>query len=113
MAIVPMKKDDPDVLRAGQGLVLADFYADWCGPCKSMAEVLREYVREEPDTVICAVNVDERKKMAEEFGVMSIPTLLFFYDGQVVSRLVGLQSRRQIRREVEKYRQGRPAEQNR
>ncbi len=71
------------------GLVLVDFYADWCGPCKMIAPVLEEIDNEEQDLNIVKVNVDEQGALAQQYGVMSIPTLVLFKDGQKVDQLVG------------------------
>ena len=71
------------------GLVLVDFYADWCGPCKMIAPVLEEIDSEEQDLNIVKVNVDEQGVLAQRYGVMSIPTLVLFKDGQKVDQLVG------------------------
>ena len=106
MSIVPMKKDDPFVLQESRGVVVADFYADWCGPCRSMAQVLREVSETTPETVICAINVDERPEIAKEYGVTSIPTLLIFRDGAPACRLVGLQSRATVTDAIARAKEG-------
>lgn len=71
------------------GGVLVDFYANWCGPCKMVAPVLEGLAELHPDVTICKVNVDEEMDLARRFGVMSIPTLLFFKDGELVDKVVG------------------------
>ncbi|WP_235070678.1 thioredoxin [Turicibacter sp. TJ11] len=74
------------------GLVLVDFYADWCGPCKMIAPVLDELATELEGTVkIVKVNVDNCQSVAAEYKVMSIPTLILFKDGQAVQQTVGFQ----------------------
>ena len=74
------------------GLVLGDFYADWCGPCKMIAPVLDELATELEGTVkIVKVNVDNCQSVAAEYKVMSIPTLILFKDGQAVQQTVGFQ----------------------
>ena len=67
------------------GKVLVDFYADWCGPCKMLGEVLLEL----EDLNILKVNVDEHPEIAKEYGVMSIPTLIIFKEGQEVNKNIG------------------------
>ncbi len=71
------------------GVVLVDFYADWCGPCQMMAPVLKEVESENADVSIVKVNVDNSPELAGVYGVMSIPTLIVFKDGKPVSQNIG------------------------
>lgn len=73
-----------------EGLVLVDFYATWCGPCKMIAPVLEEIDTEIGNEIkILKVDVDQNQSIANEYSVMSIPTLLLFKDGKVISKCVG------------------------
>ena len=76
-------------------LVLVDFYADWCGPCKMLSPVLEE-ISNETDIKICKVNVDENQALAIEYKVMSIPTLIVFKEGKKELVSVGLKSKEEI-----------------
>lgn len=79
-----------------QGLVLVDFWATWCGPCRMIAPVLEEVAKERPDVTVCKVDVDEERELALEYGVSSIPTLLVFRDGKVVNQSIGAMPKERI-----------------
>lgn len=85
-------------------LVLVDLYAPWCGPCRALAPVLEEIAEKYQDKVkVVKVNVDEEESIAHRFGVMSIPTVIFFRDGKAVASFVGLKSPSEIESIVEKH----------
>lgn len=84
--------DQTFVTETSEGLVLADFWAPWCGPCKMIAPVLEEIDAELNGKVkIVKLDVDENQETAVKFGVMSIPTLILFKDGEVVDKVIGFQ----------------------
>ena len=72
--------------------VLVDFWADWCGPCKMLAPVLKEFAEENPSIKVCKVNVDEQPESAEQYNVMSIPFLAVFKNGELSRTAVGYQT---------------------
>lgn len=76
--------------------VLVDFWAAWCGPCKMLSPVIDEISSEQEDIKVCKINIDEQPELAQQFGVMSIPTLIVFKDGEVVNKTVGVQPKEQI-----------------
>ena len=86
-----------EVLQAHQ-TVLVDFWAGWCGPCRMLAPALEELAAEHPEVKICKVNIDEDPDLALQYGVMSIPTLVVFRDGQVVRQSSGLQPKQALER---------------
>ena len=82
-----------------KGLVLIDFWATWCGPCRMQAPILEQLDSEvdEDELRIMKMDVDENPETARNFGIMSIPTLLFKKDGQVVKQVAGVHSKDQIK----------------
>lgn len=80
---------DKEVLESNK-LVLVDFWADWCGPCKMVAPVIDEIASEYDDVVkVVKVNTDENPSTAASYGIRSIPTLLIFNDGNIVDTIIG------------------------
>ena len=82
-----------------EGLVLVDFWATWCGPCRMQAPILEKLSQEssEDELKILKMDVDENPETARAFGIMSIPTLLFKKDGQVVKQVAGVHTVAQIK----------------
>ena len=82
-----------------EGLVLVDFWATWCGPCRMQAPILEKLSEElsEDELKILKMDVDENSETARAFGIMSIPTLLFKRDGQVVKQVAGVHTAAQIK----------------
>ncbi|MEI5995550.1 thioredoxin [Candidatus Enterococcus mansonii] len=87
------------------GLVLIDFWATWCGPCRMQAPILEQLSEEydENEVKIAKMDVDENPATPASFGIMSIPTLLLKKDGEVVEKAVGVHSKEQLRALIDKH----------
>ena len=100
IAHVNDKNFNEEVLKADLP-VLADFFAEWCGPCKTVAPVLEEIAREYSGKIkVVKVDVDQAGSTATHFGIMSVPTLMFFKDGQVISQSVGAMSKYELKNKL-------------
>jgi thioredoxin 1 len=89
-----------EVLEAGQP-VLVDFWAPWCGPCRIIAPHLEELDTERDDLTVVKMNVDENPQTAAKYGIMSIPTLILFKNGQVAKQVVGALPKARLQQELE------------
>lgn len=91
---------DDEVLSAEKP-VLIDFWATWCGPCKMIAPVIGKIAEEHSDKIkVGKVNVDEQFSLAHTYGVTSIPTLIFFEDGEEKKRLIGFRTKEELEEEL-------------
>ncbi len=90
MSVIILNKDNfkEEVLDYKE-LVLVDFYADWCGPCKMISPIIDE-LSEEKNIKVCKINTDEAIELAKEYGVMTIPCIIAFKDGKEINRSIGL-----------------------
>lgn len=88
----------------GDKLVLVDFYADWCGPCKMMAPVIKQFAAEMGDRLrVLKVDVDRNQAVAIEYQIQGVPTLILFRNGQVLWRQAGVVSGALLKQVVEKF----------
>jgi thioredoxin 1 len=84
-----------EVLNA-EGTVLVDFYATWCGPCKMMAPIVDGIAEKRTDVKVCKLDVDEARDTAIKFGIMSIPTLMVFKNGENTKTFIGVTDEAEI-----------------
>jgi len=90
---------ETEVLKA-EGLILVDFFAEWCGPCKMLAPIIDELSQSAEGVKIGKVNVDESPETAKKYGVMSIPTMIFFKGGEVAEQMVGMKSKEDLEAKI-------------
>ena len=76
--------------------VIVDFWAEWCGPCKAFAPTLSQFAQQHPEIKVCKVNVDDAPDIAQRFNVRSIPTIIFFKDGQAMDTAVSRLSLKEL-----------------
>ncbi len=95
-----------DVIQK-KGVTIVDFYADWCGPCKILGPIMEKLDKENNDSEVAyaKINVDENQELAGLYGVMSIPTVVFFKDGKVATQKVGVHSEEEYKKTVETTKQ--------
>ncbi|MEK7523202.1 MAG: thioredoxin [Patescibacteria group bacterium] len=103
MAVAHLDKNnfETEVLK-NKGVVLVDFYATWCGPCKMTGPIIEQLAEEVKTVKFVKVDVDQNQELSTQYQVFSIPTFLLFKNGQVVSQFVGAQSKEGFLAEINK-----------
>lgn len=93
--IVTEQNFEQEVLKSDVP-VLVDFWATWCGPCKALAPTIEEIAKEAQGVKVAKLDVDEQSGIAQQYGIMSVPTLLYFKGGKVMDQMVGVQDKATI-----------------
>ena len=104
MSVLQITKDNfEELVQSSEKVVLLDFWAPWCGPCRMVSPIVDQIAEEHTDFAVGKVNVDEEPELASRFGVMSIPTLVVVKGGRVVRQEVGAKPKPQIVAMVQSY----------
>ena len=93
--VITTQNFEEEVLKSEKP-ILIDFWATWCGPCKTMAPIVEEIAEERTDIKVCKIDVDQEPELARQYRVMSIPTFLVFKEGEVVKRDMGVMSKEEV-----------------
>lgn len=96
MAYITITQNNFNEITNTNKTVLLDFWATWCGPCRMIAPIVEEIANERDDIIVGKINVDEENKLAKEFGIMSIPTLIVMRNGEVIQKSIGYMEKDRI-----------------
>ncbi|MDY3051892.1 MAG: thioredoxin [Ndongobacter sp.] len=97
------QKQFQDEVLNGEGVVLVDFFATWCGPCKMLTPILEQISDELKGVRILSVDVDEERALAEQYSIFSVPTMMIFKNGVKVDQMVGLMPKERIIEKINYY----------
>ncbi|MFN3604139.1 MAG: thioredoxin [Leptonema sp. (in: bacteria)] len=95
--------DDSFTEETSKGLVVVDFWAEWCGPCKILSPIVEELSNEMSNVQFKKINVDENMEVANSLGITAIPTLVIYKDGHPIDKIIGLLPKVHLKKTIEKY----------
>lgn len=95
------KENWAEEVTNSEGLVVVDFWAEWCGPCKMLEPVFEKLENEMPEIKFGRLNVDNNQETAAAYGIMSIPTIVVFKNGEAVKKITGLKPKEAFKKEIE------------
>lgn len=96
MSVIIVNKSNFESVKNSDKPVLLDFYADWCGPCRMVSPLVEEIAKENPQYFIGKINVDQEPELAQQFNVLSIPTLVVMKNGEITSQSAGARPKASI-----------------
>lgn len=97
----PNKEELNEILK-NNALVLVDFYASWCMPCKMLSPIIEELAKEyEGKVVVCKIDIDENEELANEYNIMSVPTVIIFKNNENVEEIIGLNNKSKYTRALD------------
>ena len=96
MSVLEINKDNFDLVKNSDKKVLLDFFAEWCGPCRMVSPLVDQIADENPQYLVGKINVDNEPELAQEFGVVSIPTLVVIENGKIINQSAGAKPKAQI-----------------
>ena len=96
MSVLHINQKNYEMIENSEKTVLLDFYADWCGPCRMVSPLIDEIAKERDDILVAKINVDDEQELAQEFGVVSIPTLVVMQGGKVLHQSSGARPKAEV-----------------
>ena len=100
MKVIELKEEEVKEITKQKGKVLIDCYAPWCGPCKLLSPEIDELAEETDNCKFYKLNVDNAENTSREYGIMSVPTILFFEDGDLKQKTIGFKTKSEIKKMI-------------